>query len=83
MSAMVADVINKIEKMDDNSARAVFIWLSERLHTAAKPATWDNIEEVEPDAIDLEMMREMENDPDCNVYVSEDEMYARLLPEGS
>ena len=39
--------------------------------------TWDDIEEVEPDEIDLAMMAEMENDPDCTVYITQDELLAK------
>ena len=28
----------------------------------------DFIEEVEPDEIDLEMIQEIENDPDCHIF---------------
>jgi len=39
--------------------------------------TWDDIAEVEPDAIDLEMIKEIENDSDCHIYVSRDELLSR------
>jgi hypothetical protein len=39
-----------------------------------KKITWDDIVEVEPDAIDLEMIKEIENDSDCHIYISRDEL---------
>jgi len=79
MSDIVLDVMRTIEKMDDNSAKAVFDWLSKRFQETAQLLTWDDIEEVEPDEFDLEMMREIENNLECKEYVPEDEMFARLL----
>lgn len=29
---------------------------------------WEFIDEVEPDEIDLEMIQEIRNDPDCHVF---------------
>lgn len=29
---------------------------------------WDSIEEVEPDEIDLKMIQEIQNDPDCQTF---------------
>ena len=31
-------------------------------------SAWDNIEEEEPDAFDLQMIRDAETDPDCRVF---------------
>ena len=35
---------------------------------------WANIEEIEPDEIDLQMLREIENDPDCHTIATEEEV---------
>jgi len=37
------------------------------------------IEESEPDEIDLEMLADIENNPDCNVFMSEEEMDTQRL----
>lgn len=29
---------------------------------------WNSIEEVEPDEIDLKMIQEIQNDPDCRIF---------------
>ena len=42
-----------------------------------KKRDWDNIEEVEPDEIDLRMMADIETNPDCNEFISEEELMAR------
>ena len=42
------------------------------------PKTWDYVEEVEPDDIDLEMLDEIENNPDCKEFISSDELEREL-----
>lgn len=32
--------------------------------------TWDDIEKVEPDDWDLEMLKEIDNDPECHQYTN-------------
>lgn len=39
---------------------------------------WDNIEEVEPDEIDLQMLEEIKADPDCHSFVSSEEAMKEL-----
>ena len=39
---------------------------------------WDTVESVEPDEIDLQMLREMQADPDCNTFASDPEVQAIL-----
>ena len=36
-------------------------------------ADWDSIPEEEPDEIDLQMLKEIEEDPDCHEFVSAEE----------
>ena len=40
--------------------------------------TWDDIEEVEPDDIDLKMLEEIEKNPDCKEFVSSKELLNEL-----
>lgn len=40
--------------------------------------SWNNIKEVAPDEIDLAMLKEIENDPDCHEFVSSDEVMKEL-----
>ena len=79
MSNIVLEVMRTIEKMDDVSAKTILDWLNDRFQGTTQQLSWDNIEEVEPDEFDLEMLKEIENNPDCKEYVDEDEMFARLL----
>lgn len=38
------------------------------------PVSWDDIEEVEPDEIDLQMLEAIEKDPDCHEFTKESEI---------
>ena len=40
--------------------------------------SWSDIEEVEPDEIDLQMLREISTDPDCSTFVSEEDAMKEL-----
>lgn len=39
---------------------------------------WDRIETVEPDEMDLKMLNEIKNDPDCNEFVSSTQLKKEL-----
>ncbi len=39
-----------------------------------KEKTWEDIPEEEPDEIDLIMLQEIESNPDCQEFVSSDEV---------
>ncbi|MCM1282377.1 MAG: hypothetical protein NC180_04075 [Muribaculaceae bacterium] len=36
--------------------------------------SWEDIPEALPDEIDLQMLKEMDEDPECNEFISEKEM---------
>ncbi len=40
--------------------------------------SWEDIPETVPDEIDLQMIKEMEEDPDCHEFVSEEEALKAL-----
>lgn len=43
-----------------------------------KASVWDSIEEEEPDEIDLQMIREAAEGPDCHNYISAEELRKML-----
>jgi hypothetical protein len=78
MTATKGAIIRTIELMDDSSADFVFDWLSKHFSVPqSEQEAWDSIEEVEPDEIDLEMLREIDANPDCKIFISEKELFAR------
>ena len=40
--------------------------------------SWDDIDEVEPDDVDIAMLRETEVNPDCKIFVSSEEAMKEL-----
>lgn len=42
------------------------------------PKTWDDIEEVEPDEIDLMLLDEIRKNPECHEFVSQEELMKEL-----
>ncbi|MCM1325656.1 MAG: hypothetical protein NC094_00970 [Bacteroidales bacterium] len=38
------------------------------------PADWSDIEEVEPDDIDLQMLADIDADPDCHEFTDENDI---------
>ena len=88
MTATKGAIIRTVEKLDDKSADFVLDWLTRNIITVQMKDPWDMIEEVEPDEFDLEMLAEIENNPDCDVFMSEAEMDERravrvLQPNGA
>lgn len=74
MSEVKARLIGAITVMDEESARR--LWgIIERMYSSG---SWDAIEEVAPDEIDLEMIRELREDPDCSIPATDDEVRALL-----
>ena len=65
MSIVKERLIGAITVMDEASAAR--LW--EVVQGFANDDAWNNIEEEEPDEIDLQMIRDIETDPDCKVFV--------------
>ena len=76
MSAIKRQIIGALDLMNDREAEKV--WNNIRASFVLRERSWADIEEVEPDEIDLEMLREIENDPDCKEFISSEEVYKEL-----
>lgn len=69
MSEVKARLIGAITVMDEAGAQR--LWeIVEKLYTSDG---WSAIEEESPDEIDLQIIREAQNDPDCSVFASDEE----------
>ena len=42
------------------------------------PKIWNNIEAVEPDEVDLAMLKEIEENSDCHEFISQEEAMKEL-----
>jgi len=63
MSNIKERLLGAITVMDDASAMRLWDFVLELSGNG-----WDAVEEVEPDDIDLQMIQEAKNDPDCQVF---------------
>lgn len=63
MSNIKERLLGAITVMDDASAMRLWDFVLELSGNG-----WGSIEEVEPDDIDLQMIREAQSDPDCQTF---------------
>lgn len=42
------------------------------------PKTWDDIEKIEPNEVDLVMLKEIEENSDCHEFISQEEAMKEL-----
>ena len=70
MNAIKEKIIDAVTIMNDSDAERFWEIITQKF----TPATWANIEEVEPDEIDLQMLEAIENDPECHEFVKESDI---------
>lgn len=76
MSPVKEKIYGVIELMDEKQAEQFWKLICNNFFVAEK--SWENIEEVEPDDIDLQMLKEVEENSDCHEFVSAAEAYKEL-----
>ena len=67
-------IFGAVTVMNDSDAEKVWNFVIENL----SPRSWDDIEEVSPDEWDLKMLEDIDKNPDCHEYVSQDELLKEL-----
>lgn len=70
MTAVKEKIIGAVTVMSDTDAEEFWEIISNKYN----PVTWDDIEEVEPDKIDLQMLKAIEEDPECHEFVKESDI---------
>ena len=70
MTAVKERLIGAITMMDDTMAES--LW--HIVVTDYAPRSWNDIPEVEPDEADLRILKEIENDPECHEFLSNQEI---------
>lgn len=76
MTATKERIIGAVYLMNDKDAE--FFWKLIQNRYTVSPKTWDDIEEVEPDEVDLAMLKEIEENSDCHEFVSQEEAMKEL-----
>ena len=74
MNAIKEIIFGAVTVMNDSDAEKVWNFVIENL----SPRSWDDIEEVSPDEWDLKMLEDIDKNPDCHEYVSQDELLKEL-----
>lgn len=69
MTAIKERIIEAVTVMSDSDAEEFWKIIKGRFRTS-----WDDIEEVEPDEIDLQMLKAIEEDPECHIFTKENEI---------
>lgn len=68
MTAVKEKIVALIETMPTPEAERLFLYIVENYQLNRKNDTWSDIEEIEPDEIDLQMLKEIEIDPECQDF---------------
>lgn len=76
MTAIKERIIGAVSLMSDKEAEDFWNLIQNRY--IILPKNWDNIEEIEPDEIDLRMLEEIKADPDCHSFVSSEKAMKEL-----
>ena len=75
MTAVKERIIGAVSIMSDKDAN--IFWHIIQKHFKL-PDTFADIEKVEPDETDLIMLKEIENNPDCHEFISQEELMKEL-----
>jgi len=74
MNAIKERLIGAITVMSDSDALELWGTVQDNYSNR----TWNDIPMVEPDELDLQMLEDIENDPDCQTLASPEEVGAVL-----
>jgi len=69
-------IIGALALMEDSQAAKV--WTIIQSTFAVKEKTWDDIPSIVPDSEDLQMLKEIKENPDCNTFISAEKAYGEL-----
>ncbi len=70
MTAVKEKIIGAVTVMDNTDAEEFWNIILDKY----TPVSWDDIEEAEPDEIDMQMLQAIKNDPDCHEFTAESEI---------
>ncbi len=74
MNAIKERILGAVTVMDDSDAQKVWEFVVENLSSRS----WDDIEEISPDEWDLKMLDDIDTNPDCHEFVSQEELLKGL-----
>ncbi len=69
MTLVKEKIINAVTVMDDNDAEVVWNLILKKF-----PLSWNDIKEELPDETDIQMLNEIENNPECHEFIKESDI---------
>lgn len=69
MTAVKEKIIDAVMVMDDTDAELFWEMIEEKF-----TPSWNTIEEVMPDEIDIQMLEAIKNDPECHEFTKEQDI---------
>lgn len=69
MTVVKEKIINAVTVMDDNDAEIVWNLILKKF-----PLSWNDIKEEMPDETDIQMLNEIENNPECHEFIKESDI---------
>lgn len=69
MTMVKEKIINAVTIMDDNDAEIVWNLILKKF-----TPSWNDIKEEMPDETDLQMLNEIENNPECHEFIKESDI---------
>ena len=70
MTSVKEKIVGAVTVMSDKDAEEFWNIILQKYN----PVSWDDIEEVPPDEIDLQMLKAIEEDPECHEFISESDI---------
>ena len=74
MSAVKERILGAVTVMSDADAEKVWKFVLDNLPSRS----WETIEEVLPDEWDLEMLNDIDNNPECHEFISQEDVIKEL-----
>lgn len=79
MTAIKERIMGAVALMSNEEAETFWNLIQSRYIISPKTwNNWDNIEEIEPDEFDLQMLREIESNPECKEFITSEEAMKEL-----
>lgn len=69
MTAVKEKIIDAITVMSDDDAEMIWEHILKKF-----TRSWDDIEEESPDAIDIQMLKDIDNDSECHQFAKESDI---------
>ena len=69
MNAIKERIFGAVTVMDNVAALRLWDFISHEFSDNTEEADWGMIPEAAPDDVDLQMLGEIDNDPDCHEFV--------------